>query len=74
MTDHKALQKIRALEEQYASAKQDFEKWRTQNASLKDTDSYKVYVENFSNWEKGVQQQLREFRYKTFLLLVITIC
>lgn len=62
MTDHKALQKIRALEQQYAEEKEKFEQWKKQNAALAGKESYKNYVDSFTNWERNVQEQLREMR------------
>lgn len=50
MADHKALQKIRALEHQYAEAKEKFEQWKKENAALAGTDSYRSYVGSFTNW------------------------
>lgn len=53
---------IAALEADYASHKENFERWKREHASMAGNASYNAYVEKFVGWERGVVAQMKQLR------------
>ncbi|MFH4981701.1 hypothetical protein AB6A40_008410 [Gnathostoma spinigerum] len=51
---------LKALEHQYVEHKEKFEKWKKENVKQHGTETYNKYLEQFKQWETGVQEKQKQ--------------
>jgi len=60
MTDANTKTAITKLERDYAEYKENFERWKVENASFAGQPDYNAYVESFLGWERNTLDQIKE--------------